>query len=69
MPGVSELQCGLRYIWDMQWGFKFLRDGSVPEEEVQSLGLFKAVEQAQAMQEFVDQHLPGENQARCSGIK
>ncbi|MCP5053043.1 MAG: histidinol-phosphatase, partial [bacterium] len=38
-------------------------------EEVHILGLFKAVEQAQAMQEFVYDHLPGENQAEVFGYQ
>ena len=38
-------------------------------EEVHILGLFKAVEQAQAMQEFVYEHLPGENQAEVFGYQ
>ena len=38
-------------------------------EEVHILGLFKAVEQVQAMQEFVYEHLPGENQAEVFGYQ
>jgi PHP family Zn ribbon phosphoesterase len=38
-------------------------------EEVHILGLFNAVEQAQAMQEFVYAHLPGENQAELFGYQ
>jgi PHP family Zn ribbon phosphoesterase len=38
-------------------------------EEVHVLGLFSAVEQAQAMQEFIYAHLPGENQAELFGYQ
>ena len=38
-------------------------------EEVHMLGIFSAVEQAQAMQEFVYAHLPGENQAKLFGYQ
>ena len=38
-------------------------------EEVHILGLFSAVEQALAMQEFVYAHLPGENQAELFGYQ
>lgn len=38
-------------------------------EEVHILGLFGAVEQALAMQEFVYAHLPGENQAELFGYQ
>jgi len=38
-------------------------------EEVHMLGIFNTVEQAQAMQEFVYAHLPGENQAEVFGYQ
>ncbi len=38
-------------------------------EEVHVLGLFKAVEQARAMQEYVYKHLPGENRAEVFGYQ
>ena len=38
-------------------------------EEVHILGIFSAVEQALAMQEFVYAHLPGENQAELFGYQ
>ena len=38
-------------------------------EEVHVLGIFSAVEQAQAMQEFVYTHLPGENQVKLFGYQ
>jgi PHP family Zn ribbon phosphoesterase len=39
------------------------------KEEVHILGLFNAAEQAQAMQEFVYAHLPGENKAEVFGYQ
>ena len=39
------------------------------KEEVHILGLFNTVEQAQAMQEFVYAHLPGENQVELFGYQ
>jgi 3',5'-nucleoside bisphosphate phosphatase len=38
-------------------------------EEVHVLGIFSVIEQAQAMQEFVYTHLPGENQAKLFGYQ
>ncbi len=38
-------------------------------EEVHVLGIFSAVEQAHAMQEFVYTHLPGENQTKLFGYQ
>jgi PHP family Zn ribbon phosphoesterase len=38
-------------------------------EEVHILGIFKTVEQVQAMQEFVYEHLPGENQTEVFGYQ